>query len=199
MYHYLEGKLVEKSPVSIVLDVRGIGFYVHVPLSTYAALGPVGADVKVLIHFIVREDAHLLFGFFTEEERELFRQLLSVTGVGPKVAMTALSGLPVEELKTAIAEGSIPVLSSISGIGRKTAERIIVELKERIVLEKRTLGGTPGARALAGDTKAEDSIQALVSLGYTRGSAKKAVDKVLQEGGAHAVEDVVRKALKHVS
>lgn len=200
MYHHLEGKLVEKSATSIVLDVNGIGYYIHVPLSTYSGLSSVGSTAKILTHFVVREDAHLLFGFHTEEERELFRQLLSVSGIGPKVAMTALSGLPVIELKTAIAEGSIAVLSSIPGIGRKTAERIVVELKEKMVLEKRTLSSGSGA-VLREDSITEDAVRALVSLGYTAGSAKKALEKVMKEDGAasKSVEDIVRKALKFVS
>jgi len=200
MYHHLEGKLVEKNPLNIVIDVRGIGFQVQVPLSTFSSLGPLGSEVRILTHFIVREDAHLLFGFMIEDERELFRQLLSVTGVGPKVAMTALSGMPLDELKQAIAEGSIPILSSISGIGRKTAERIILELKERMVLDRRTVPLKAGGKPSEGK-KAEDAVGALVSLGYTRPGAKKAVDRVMQDGGGASVtvEDLVRTALKYVS
>ena len=199
MYHYLEGRLVEKNPTSIVLDVNGVGFYLQAPLSTFSGLPAVGERVKLLTHFVVREDAQMLFGFRTEEERELFRLLISVSGIGPKVAMTALSGVSIYDLKRAIAESAVHVLTGISGIGKKTAERLIVELKEKMVLETRLAPAAESSVSRPVSDKAEDTLQALVSLGYTKGQARAAVDKALKEPGAEtSVETLVRKALKHI-
>lgn len=198
MYEYLEGKLAEKTPATAVLETGGIGFLVHIPVSTYSRLPPLGASVKVLLHFLVREDAHILYGFLTAEERDLFRYLISVTGIGPKIAMTALSGIPIDDLKQAIVDGAVPVLTAISGIGRKTAERIIIELREKIVVEKRTApGGAPGS-AKGSDPLAEDCLQALVALGYRKQDAKAAVEKALNQAGpsGFSVEDLIRAALK---
>jgi len=197
MYHYLQGKLVEKSPMLAVLDVNGVGYDVHIPLSTYSGLPSLGSEVKLLTHFIVREDAQLLHGFLTEDERELFRLLISVSGIGPRVATTALSGLPIQDLKEAIATGAIPVLTAISGIGKKTAERLIVELKEKMVLEQRTLKSPPVSAA---GRIVEDSLQALVSLGYRKPDAKAAVEKAVKdkEGQSLSVEELIRASLKYV-
>ena len=134
MYSYLSGILAEKSPTLITVDVNGIGFQLIVPISTSQKLPATGQKVKLLTHHVVREDAQILFGFATEEERSLFKLLLSVSGIGPKLAITILSGLGIEELKQAIVQGSVPALTAVSGIGRKTAERLIVELRERIVV-----------------------------------------------------------------
>ncbi|MBU3760029.1 MAG: Holliday junction branch migration protein RuvA [Candidatus Omnitrophica bacterium] len=198
MFHYLQGKLVEKSPMLAVLDVHGVGYEVHIPLSTYSQLPQLGHDVKLLTHFIVREDAQQLQGFFTEDERELFRMLISVSGVGPKVATTALSGLPMTELREALASGDIPVLTSISGIGKKTAERLVVELKEKMVLERRA-AASPGSPQ-SGGRVLEDSLQALVSLGYKKIDAKAAVEKAMKDKNAQtlSVEDLIRASLKHI-
>lgn len=197
MYHYLQGKLVEKSPMLAVIDVNGVGYDVHIPLSTYSGLPSLGAEVKLLTHFIVREDAQLLHGFLTEDERELFRLLISVSGIGPRVATTALSGLPIQDLKEAIATGAIPVLTAISGIGKKTAERLIVELKEKMVLEQRTLKSPPVSAA---GRIVEDSLQALVSLGYRKPDAKAAVEKAVKDkdGQSLSVEELIRASLKYV-
>lgn len=197
MYHYLHGKLVEKSPMLAVVDVNGVGYDVHIPLSTYSGLPALGAEVKLLTHFIVREDAQLLHGFLTEDERELFRLLISVSGIGPRVATTALSGLPIQDLKEAIATGAIPVLTAISGIGKKTAERLIVELKEKMVLEQRTLKSPPVSAA---GRIVEDSLQALVSLGYRKPDAKAAVEKAVKDkdGQLLSVEELIRASLKYV-
>ncbi len=199
MYHHLQGKLLEKNPMNVILDVHGVGYDVHIPLSTYSALPPVGTEVRLLTHFIVREDAHLLHGFLTEEERELFRLLISVSGIGPKVATTALSGLPIEDLKEAIATGAIHVLTGISGIGKKTAERLVVELKEKMVLEKRSSKAAP-SESLGGSSRVvEDSLQALVSLGYRKADAKAAVEKAMKDKtGVVSVEDLIRASLKYV-
>lgn len=200
MYEFLSGKIVRKDPTRLVLDVGGIGFELSIPLSTYHSLGSPGEEVKILTHFLVREDGHQLFGFKTEDERSLFRLLLSVTGIGPKVSLSILSGIGTSELRKAIIEGSLPALTAVSGVGRKTAERLIVELREKILLlEPRPVsdtsyGGPEDGRLV------EDSLQALISLGYKRPEAKQAVQKVLAEKtkGPWSVEDLIRASLKYI-
>lgn len=199
MYQYLQGTLAEKNPVAVVVDVNGVGFLLQISLSTFSALPALGDRVRLWTHFVVREDAQMLCGFFTEEERELFRMLISVSGIGPKSAMTVLSGVPVEELKRAIAQGSLHVLTAIPGIGKKTAERLVVELREKLVAEKyparlSTLAVGDQGRVM------EDSLQALVALGYKKNDAKSAIEKTLKDKTAVdlSVEDLIRLSLKNL-
>lgn len=200
VYEFLSGKIVRKDPTRLVLEVGGIGFELLIPLSTFHSLGRPGEEVKILTHFQVREDNQQLFGFRTKEERDLFRLLLSVTGIGAKTALTVLSGIGIAELRRAIVEGSIPVLTSISGIGRKTAERLIVELREKVLLLETGVERGGLAPLPAGEQFIEDSIQALVSLGYRQPDAKRAIQKVLVEkgGSTTSVEDLIRASLKHI-
>jgi Holliday junction DNA helicase RuvA len=200
MYYFLNGKIVEKTPAVAILDVSGIGYEVRISVNTFSALPDLGQSVKLLTHFAVREDAQLLYGFATEEERDLFRLLLSVSGIGPKTALTLLSGMTISELKTAILDGSIAVLSSITGIGKKTAERVIVELRDKL-----TRGAGKDSKDIVhdmnvSDSAVEDAIQALVALGYTKLKAKEVTQRVLKDGLGKklSVEDIIRKALKHV-
>ncbi|MBI4373142.1 MAG: Holliday junction branch migration protein RuvA [Candidatus Omnitrophica bacterium] len=199
MYSFLSGILAEKSPTSVTIDVNGIGFQLLVPLSTSHKLPAEGGKVKLLAYHVVREDAQLLFGFATEEERSLFKLLLSVSGVGPKLAITVLSGLGIGELKRAIVDGSVPALTAISGIGRKTAERLIVELREKIVVEVRSEGKSHAPLSKT-EELVQDSIRALVSLGYSKQSAKSAIDKVLQNGPGNRLntESLIRESLKQI-
>ncbi len=196
MFHYLSGKLIEKSPTAIVIDVGGVGYDVLIPVSTYSSLPTLGEPVKLLTHFVVREDAQLLYGFATDEERKMFRMLISISGIGPKIATTALSGILVEDLKSAIKEGNVTVLTSISGIGKKTAERIVIELREKVIVESGNSGS--GSKILSApiSNEAEDAVQALVALGYTKNKAKEAVDKVAKPD--LPVEQIIRLALKYV-
>lgn len=200
MYYFLNGKIVEKTPAVAILDVSGIGYEVRISVNTFSALPDLGQSVKLLTHFVVREDAQLLYGFATEEERDLFRFLLSVSGIGPKTALTLLSGMTIPELKTAILDGSIAALSSITGIGKKTAERVIVELRDKL-----TRGAGKDSKDIVhdmnvSDSAVEDAIQALVALGYTKLKAKEVTQRVLKDGLGKklSVEDIIRKALKHV-
>jgi len=201
MYHYLIGRLIEKSPTSIVLEVGGVGYQVQIPLSTFGGLPEVGQSVRILTHFVVREDAHALYGFLTEDERRLFKLLISVSGIGPKIALTALSGLSMGELKKAIVEGSLHILSSVSGIGRKIAERIVVELREKLVLDKHESSSpVPSLATQRQEMLFEDSLQALIALGYRKQNAKEAIQKVLKttETDKLSVEELIRASLKHV-
>ncbi|OGW79166.1 MAG: Holliday junction DNA helicase RuvA [Omnitrophica bacterium RIFCSPLOWO2_12_FULL_44_17] len=199
MYSFLSGTLVEKHPTTAILDVNGIGFEVMIPLSTSQKLPSAGNQVKLRTHFVVREDAHLLFGFFTEEERSLFRLLIGVTGIGPKLGITLLSGLELNELKRAIVHGSIPALTAIPGIGRKIAERLIVELREKIILEKEHDSNETSPR-VQNEILVQDSVQALMSLGYNKQSAKTAIQKVMEQNqkAEWDTETLIRAALKYI-
>jgi len=200
MYYSLEGQITEKSPAYLILNVNGVCYDIQISLSTFSGLGALGERAHVFTHFVVREDAHCLYGFTTLEERDLFRMLISVSGIGPKVGLMALSGIPIRELKNALVTGSIPLLTSIPGIGKKTAERMIVELKEKVVIESPAsdiagaLAGTPGQRRM------DDALQALVSLGYRKNQAKTALEKVVKdiEDMDLAVEDLIRASLKQL-
>jgi len=196
MINYLTGTLSRKSPTEIVVDVGGVGFAVSIPLSTYERLPDVGSPVQILTHLHVREDAMQLFGFATEGERELFRLLISVSGIGPRTAQGILSGARTMELRDFIAEGNIGALTSLPGIGKKTAERLIVELRERVAKMESGEHGDAGPDASA--TIRGETLMALVSLGYTRQSAEKALRSALTELGARrvTVEELLKLALK---
>ena len=199
MYRYLEGKLAVKEATQAVLDVGGIGFEILIPLSTYQNLPSAGERVRLLTHFQVREDAHQLFGFLTEEERDLFRLLLTVSGIGPKVSLTVLSGIGIQELKDAIVNERLEVLTAISGIGRKTAERMIVELREKMVLdEKFKKKKAPSSQEGSSDLFST-GLAALAQLGYKKNEAADAIRKVMAKRGKEiSVEDLVRESLKNV-
>ena len=200
MYHYLNGKIAEKTPTAVILDVNGVGYEVRISVNTFSSLPDLGQAVKLLTHFVVREDAQLLYGFATEEEREAFKLLISISGIGPKLAITLLSGVALPDLKRAIQEKNIAVLTAISGIGQKTAERVIVELKDKIGRVEISAGKELLHDANISDQAVEDSVLALVSLGYTKQKAKDAIQKILKEtlGKKMSVEEIIRKALKHV-
>jgi holliday junction DNA helicase RuvA len=200
VYSYLSGILAEKSATSVTIDVNGIGFYLMIPISTFQKLPETGAKIKLFTQHVVREDAEFLFGFASEEERSLFRLLMSVSGVGPKLALTILSGLSAQELKRAIVDGSVPALTAISGIGRKTAERLIVELREKIVIEGRSEADKWGPISTKHEALVQDSLKALISLGYSKQSARAAIQKVLEARGKEklSTELMVRESLKQI-
>ena len=196
MITFLEGLLVEKQPTRAVINVGGVGYEVFISLSSYDRLPTENSPLRLLTYDLVREDLHALYGFATAEEREMFLRLLDVGGIGPKTAITALSGLSVRDIKAAIVGGDVKRLSSISGIGRKTAERMIVELRDKIsqgeALE--AVAGEPASSA--GDARTRDAILALISLGHKQADAQKIVRELLPTLPAKAtVEDIVRKAL----
>lgn len=198
MYNYLKGTLASKSPTQIVVDVGGAGYEIFISLSTYSALPAEGQSVCILTHVHIREDAHLIFGFATGEEKALFRLLLSVSGIGPKMALTALSGLELSELKRAIIQENLAVLTSISGIGKKTAERMIIELREKILVEEKASDKKPSDKSSPDDQLVEDAILTLISLGYKKPSAQDAVKKAFTSAGSkkHSVEELVRASLR---
>jgi Holliday junction DNA helicase RuvA len=195
---FLNGRLVEKTPTRVVLDVNGVGYEVFIPLSSYDRLPPAEGACKLLVYDCVREDDHLLYGFMTEAERRIFLLLIGVTGIGPKIAMSALSGLTVRELKAAIVESDVKRLSSISGIGRKTAERMVVELRDRISKGEamEAVAGGPASDAQE-DARARDAILALSALGFPAAQAREKVLAVLRRPGASAltVEAIIKQSL----
>jgi Holliday junction DNA helicase RuvA len=195
---YIEGKLIEKSPTHLILEVNGVGYSVNIPVSTYSNVGETGQTVRVLTYQHVREDELKLFGFSTKPEKELFELLISVNGVGPKVALGILSFLSVEEFQRAVLKEDLDVLTTIAGVGKKTAQRLIVELKEK--LGKVDLGaekGVEGAKA-ASIPAFDEAVLALVSLGYTKYDAKKALERVAQEvKEILPLEELIKRALKY--
>jgi holliday junction DNA helicase RuvA len=199
MYHYLTGRLIEKTPTAVVLDVNGIGYQILISVSTFSALPQIGETVKILTHFVVREDVQSLFGFYSEGERDIFRLLISVSGIGPKTALAVLSGVALEDLKQAIVAGNLAVLTSIPGIGRKTAERLVVELREKIVVEDRRHASATD-KIFENDALLEDSVRALVELGYKKQNAKDAIQKALKNSATKelSVPDLIRASLKYV-
>ncbi|VAW13573.1 Holliday junction ATP-dependent DNA helicase RuvA [hydrothermal vent metagenome] len=193
MYEFIKGGIVEINPAYIVIEAGGIGYSIKISLNTYTNLGK-QEKAKILIHQIVREDAHLLFGFSDEMERELFRSLISVNGVGANTAIMMLSSLSPEEIVTAITTDNVNVLKSIKGIGAKTSQRIIIDLKDKLGKIRETGQILPTAN----NTIRNESLSALVMLGFTKKDAEKAVDKILQEFPEMAVENVIKQALKRL-
>ncbi len=198
MISFLRGKLVETIPTQATIDVNGIGYEVLIPLSSYDKLPQPGQEVKLLTHLVIREDAHVLYGFATSTERDLFRLLINtVSGIGPKTALNVLSGISVTAFRGAVANNDVKTLAQISGVGKKTAERIVVELKDKI--------GAAGAweaasaqRALSEeDQKVSDAALALMALGFKQADAHDSVRKAQAILGTQAnVEELVRACLK---
>jgi len=199
MISQLHGKIICLSPTELILDVNGVGYHLHIPLSTFETLQQAPPEITILTHLHVREDTLQLFGFATEAEKDLFRHLISISGIGPKIAQGILSGLKAEELREAIQTGNVTALTSISGVGRKTAERIILELRNKI--GKIELAQSPDVPTSAQLKSRSEALVALMSLGYNRQVAERALRNVLQEsrGSELTVEELVKRALKHAS
>ena len=194
MITFLRGNIVEKHPTRVVLDVGGVGYEVMIPLSSYDRLPLIGEFCYILTVDHVREDVHQLFGFMTESERDMFGLLRGITGIGPKLALSALSGLSVRDIKTAVVEGDIKRVSSISGVGKKMAERIVVELRHKISAGE-ALEAVAGAD-VSGRTHLRDSILALAALGYKQDKAREMVRKVMElHSDITSVEAIIKLAL----
>ncbi|MBI2368780.1 MAG: Holliday junction branch migration protein RuvA [Deltaproteobacteria bacterium] len=195
----LAGQLLQRSPEAIVVDLQGVGYQVFVPLSTFYQLPREGERVALHIHTHVREDALQLYGFLTEEERQAFQLLIGISGIGPRLALNVLSGTTVDELAKAIADQDVRRLSAVPGIGRKTAERIFVELKDKIGAG--WLGpGRPGSEARGGpDPLTRDVLSALVTLGYRRVQAEAALEEARRGVATPTVEVLLRAALRILS
>ncbi len=201
MITFLHGKLVEALPTQVVVDVVGVGYEALIPLSSYDKLPAPGGEIRLLTHLAIREDAHVLYGFMTAAERDLFRLLIhTVSGIGPKIALNVLSGMNAVTFKGAVARGDVKALSSISGVGKKTAERIVVELKDKIGVAG-SWEAASAERALSpADQKLNDAVLALIALGFKQIEAHDAVRKTQALLGPEAsVEALVRASLKQGS
>lgn len=198
MIAYLKGNVRDRKPESVILDVYGVGYFLLIPLSTFYALAPESGEQALRVHTHVREDQITLFGFGTETELELFRALISVPGLGPKTALAALSGMDAETLVQCVATGDVRRLCKIPGIGKKTAERLVVELKDKVA----KLVGLPSAAAAAAPAPptplTDDLVSAMVNLGYPRADAEKAVDAVLAEGPGAPFETLLKATLRRL-
>jgi holliday junction DNA helicase RuvA len=194
----LNGRVLSKGPGRVVIDVHGVGYDVQVPLSTYYEVGDAGASVMLRIHTHVREDALQLFGFLTELEQEMFEFLIGISGIGPKLALAVLSGIESQELVSAVQRADVVRLTRVPGIGRKTAERIVLELKDRLGAFIVPVRDAADGTATPDRTRA-DLLSALHNLGYQRASAEKAVDAVLGTAGESLpLEQALRAALKEL-
>jgi holliday junction DNA helicase RuvA len=190
----LTGRLAAKAPDHVLLDVGGVGYLVHIPLSTFYELPDAEAPASLWIHTHVREDAFALYGFLTERERTLFLMLLGVTGIGPRVALTVLSGIPPSELVAALRAQDVRRLVAVPGVGKKTAERMVLELAEKVV----SLGGEAPGKAPAA-VAADDVVSALVNLGYRKAEAERAVDATARTGGPKEFGDFLKEALRRLT
>jgi holliday junction DNA helicase RuvA len=199
MIEYLKGILINSAPDLAVVEVNDIGYRLLIPISTYEKLPHTGEEVIILAHLYVREDELTLYGFATEEERSLFLMLLGVSRIGPKVALGVLGGMAASSFKSAVVAGDVDLISTIHGIGRKTAERLILELKDKITLLPRIRAEAGRSGLDQADDKVADVMRALLSLGYRPGSAHKAMTRALSEAEPDwPVERLLKESLKYL-
>lgn len=191
MIAHLQGKLVEKSPTQIIIDCGGVGYHVNISLHTYSLL-PNTDFIKVYTHLQIKEDAHTLFGFMEKSEREIFRLLLSVSGIGASIARTMLSSLDPKQITNAIASADVVTIQSIKGIGSKTAQRVILDLKEK-VLKLYDLDEVSMSKS---NTNRDEALSALEVLGFVRKTSEKVIEKIVKEDPDASVESIIKKALK---
>src|SRR5213596_4025611 len=200
MITFLDGKLVSALPTQAIVDVGGVGYEVFIPLASYDKLPPVGQPVRILTHLHVREDAQVLYGFMTPAERDLFRLLVNnVSGIGPKLALAVLSGMSVNNFKAAVVNSDIASLSKISGLGKKTAERIVLELKDKLGVAAAWEAASAAHAPTPEQEQANEAVLALIALGYKQIDAHKAVRELQEKGEANAAEDLVKLALKRMA
>jgi len=205
MIAHLSGTLLSKQATSVILDVGGVGYEVTIPLSTFYDLEDTGSNVQLRIYTHVREDALQLYGFRTTRERELFLRLISVSGIGPKLGITLLSGMSADEMISSIRTNNLARLTLIPGVGKKTAERLVVELRDKIASlstaeedQAATTTG-PAATITSEDAVRSDALSALLNLGYQRGAAEKAISAAVDEGGGLTVESLLRSSLRKLA
>jgi Holliday junction DNA helicase RuvA len=200
MITFLDGKLISALPTQAIVDVSGVGYEVFIPLSSYDKLPSVGQPIRILTHLAVREDAHVLYGFMTAAERDLFRLLVNnVSGIGPKLALAVLSGMTVSHFKSAVVNSDVASLSKISGLGKKTAERIILELKDKVGVAAAWEAASATHAPTPEQEQANEAVLALIALGYKQIDAHKAVRDLQEKGEAKPAEDLVKLALKRMA
>lgn len=193
MIAHINGRMVEKSPTGVVIDCGGVGYQLHISLHTFSSL-PQTENVKLYTHLLVKEDAHILYGFVEQFEREIFRLLISVSGVGAGTARTMLSSLTPNQIKEAIALNDVATIQSIKGIGAKTAQRVILDLKDKII----KVYALDDVLSQSSNTNKDEALSALETLGFLRKQAEKACDKVLRENPEATVETIIKLALKNL-
>lgn len=193
MIEYIKGEISELTPAYVIVDTGGIGYYINISLTTFSQIEG-KAEITILIHEVIREDSHLLFGFAGKEERDIFRLLISVSGVGANTARMMLSSLSPGEIEKAVLGSDVNVLKGVKGIGLKSAQRIIVDLKDKIGKH----AGTGEIFAFTDNTRREEALSALVTLGFARGSVIKVLDKISHEEKNLTVEDLIKRALKNL-
>lgn len=197
MIGFLRGRIADKTPNTLIVDVQGVGYQVHVPLSTFYEAGDTGAEITLRIYTHVREDALQLYGFLTELERQLFERLIGISGIGPKLAIAVLSGMDPRDLMACVQRGDVARLTAIPGVGKKTSERIVLELRDR--LAQLSGGGPPDAVPSNGaDRVRGDLLSALQNLGYHRPQAEKAIDATLQTMSNPTFEHALKAALREL-
>ena len=193
MIAHLQGKLVEKSPTQVVIDCGGVGYHVNISLHTYSLL-PVTDYIKLFTHLQIKEDSHTLFGFVEKSEREIFKLLLSVSGIGASIARTMLSSLDPKQITNAIASGDVVTIQSIKGIGSKTAQRVILDLKEKVL----KLYDLDEVSMSQNNTNRDEALSALEVLGFVRKTSERVVEKIIKEAPDSTVESIIKQALKNL-
>jgi holliday junction DNA helicase RuvA len=200
MITFLDGRLISALPTQATVDVSGIGYEVFIPLSSYDKLPAVGQSIRILTHLAVREDAHVLYGFMTAPERDLFRLLVNnVSGIGPKLALAVLSGMSVNNFKAAVVNSDVASLAKISGLGKKTAERIILELKDKLGVAAAWEAASAMHAPTPEQEQANEAVLALIALGYKQVDAHEAVRDLQEKGEAKPAEELVKLALKRMA
>jgi len=200
MITFLDGKLVSALPTQAIVDVSGVGYEVFIPLSSYDKLPAAGQSVRILTHLHVREDAHVLYGFMSAAERDLFRLLVNhVSGIGPKLGLAVLSGMSVNNFKSAVVNSDVAALAKISGLGKKTAERIVLELKDKLGVAAAWEAASATHAPTPEEEEANEAVLALIALGYKQVDAHKSVREMQQTGEAKSAEDLVKFALKKMA
>lgn len=193
MIAHIQGKLVEKTPTEVVIDCSGVGYHINISLHTYSLL-PVSDHIKLFTYLQIKEDAHTLFGFVEKSEREIFKMLLSVSGIGASIARTMLSSLDPKQIIQAIASGDVATIQSIKGIGAKTAQRAILDLKDKVL----KLYDLDEVSITQNNTNRDEALSALEVLGFVRKSAEKVVEKIVKENPDASVETIIKQALKNL-
>ncbi|WP_419213776.1 Holliday junction branch migration protein RuvA [Maribacter sp. X9] len=193
MIHHLKGKLVEKNPTHVIVECNGVGYFVNISLNTFSKL-PEQENISLFTHLQIKEDSHTLYGFVEKSEREIFRLLLSVSGIGSSIARTMLSSMSPSQIRDAIANGDVPTIQSIKGIGAKTAQRVILDLRDKVLkvydIDELSLS--------ANNTNKDEALSALEVLGFARKQAERVVDKVLSQDASLSVENIIKLSLKNL-
>jgi len=193
MITHIQGKMVEKNPDHVVVECNGLGYHVNISLQTFSNI-PDQENLKLYTHLVIREDAHILYGFYSKTEREIFKMLISVSGVGPSIAMTMLSSMDTEEIQQAIGSEDIPKIQSVKGIGLKTAQRVIVDLKDKILKTYEISEDLPSSN----NTIKIEALSALEVLGFSRKKIEKVIQVILQNSPGISLEELIKQALKNL-